>query len=81
MTEHSPKNPRDEDESEEEMRELYDFEEESRRRPVGPVGQIWGFVSEKGRWWMIPILIALLLVGLLLVLGSTGAGVFIYPLF
>jgi len=66
---------------EEEFSDFNDFEEASRKRPVGPVAQLWGFVSEKGRWWLIPILLALLIVGILVVLGSTGAGVFIYPLF
>ncbi len=32
-------------------------------------------------WWLTPIVIVLLLVGLLIVLGSTGIAPFIYPLF
>ena len=39
------------------------------------------FVFENKKWWMIPILLVLALVGLLAVLGSTGAAPFIYTLF
>jgi len=33
------------------------------------------------KWWMIPIIVVLLLFGVLLILGGTGAAPFIYTLF
>lgn len=39
------------------------------------------FVRENKAWWMIPILVVLSGVGLLVMLGSTGAAPFIYTLF
>jgi len=39
------------------------------------------FIRQNKKWWLIPILIALALIGLLAALGSTGAGPFIYTLF
>ena len=39
------------------------------------------FITESKKWWLIPILLVLGLVGLLVVLGSTGAAPFIYTLF
>ncbi len=39
------------------------------------------FIVENKAWWMIPIVVAIALVGLLVVLGSTGAAPFIYTLF
>lgn len=39
------------------------------------------FIRENKAWWMIPILLVLGLVGLLVVLSSTGAAPFIYTLF
>jgi len=39
------------------------------------------FVMENKKWWLVPILLVLSLVGLLVVLGSTGAAPFIYTLF
>ncbi|MCS1406972.1 MAG: hypothetical protein M2R45_00128 [Verrucomicrobia subdivision 3 bacterium] len=39
------------------------------------------FVFENKKWWLIPILLVLYLVGSLAVLVSTGAAPFIYTLF
>jgi hypothetical protein len=39
------------------------------------------FIRETGKWWLIPIVVVFALVGLLVVLGSTGAAPFIYTLF
>ena len=39
------------------------------------------FIKENKAWWMIPILVVLGLVGLLVILSSTGAAPFIYTLF
>ena len=39
------------------------------------------FVFANKKWWLIPILLVFSLVGLLAVLGSTGAAPFIYTLF
>ena len=47
----------------------------------GFIAELWGFVKDNRKWWMLPILILLLLLGLLVVLGGTGAAPFIYTLF
>jgi hypothetical protein len=39
------------------------------------------FIRENKKWWLIPILLVLGMVGLLVVFGSTGAAPFIYTLF
>ena len=39
------------------------------------------FIMDNKAWWMIPIVLTLAILGLLLVLGSTGAAPFIYTLF
>lgn len=39
------------------------------------------FIMENKKWWMIPILLVMSLVGLLVLLASTGAAPFIYTLF
>jgi hypothetical protein len=39
------------------------------------------FVVDNRAWWMIPILVVFALVGILLLLTSTGAAPFIYTLF
>jgi len=39
-----------------------------------------GFLSENKKWWLLPILLAVLALGVLVILGGTGAGPFIYTL-
>jgi len=39
------------------------------------------FLRENKKWWIAPIVISMLLLGLLLVLAGTGAAPFIYTLF
>jgi hypothetical protein len=39
------------------------------------------FLSQNKKYWMIPIVLVLLLIGLLVMLGGSVAGAFIYPIF
>ncbi len=39
------------------------------------------FIVENKAWWMVPIILVLAAVGILVMLGSTGAAPFIYTLF
>jgi hypothetical protein len=39
------------------------------------------FIKENKAYWMVPILIVLVLFGILIALGATGAAPFIYALF
>jgi membrane glycosyltransferase len=51
-------------------------------RRLGVVGELLSFLWRERLWWMIPILIALVLVALLVVLGSNPAvAPFVYVLF
>ena len=47
----------------------------------GIVREFVGFMAENKVWWMAPILIVFGLLGVLLILGSTGAAPFIYTMF
>jgi len=43
---------------------------------------IWSFMSERKKWWLLPIVIMLILVGILIVIGqSSSLSPFIYALF
>lgn len=45
-------------------------------------GEIWGFLKERKAWWLAPIIIMLVIVGLLIVFGQSSAiSPFIYALF
>ena len=58
-----------------------EFEDAGQEKQLSLVQEFVLFVTENKKWWLIPILIVLGLVGLLVVLGSTGAAPFIYTLF
>ncbi|HEY4147728.1 MAG TPA: DUF5989 family protein [Chitinophagaceae bacterium] len=43
---------------------------------------IWNFLKVRKKWWLVPIIIILIIVGTLVILGSTSAlAPFIYTLF
>jgi hypothetical protein len=58
-----------------------EFERAGDERPVTLVQEFVQFIVENKKWWMIPILLSFALIGLLVVLSSTGAAPFIYTLF
>ncbi len=42
----------------------------------------WNFLKERKKWWLLPIIVVLFLIGLLLVVGAGSAiAPFIYTLF
>ena len=45
------------------------------------VGELWVLVCTKKKYWLIPIIVVLLALGLLVVLSGTAAAPFIYTLF
>jgi len=47
----------------------------------GFIAELWGFLKTNRKWWLLPILALLLLLGLLTLLAGTGAAPFIYTLF
>jgi hypothetical protein len=49
--------------------------------PHGVVREFVDFLLQNKKWWLAPIVMAILLVGLMIVLGSSGAGPFIYSLY
>lgn len=47
----------------------------------GLLADYWDFLKTNKKWWLTPILLALLLVGLLVFLSVSGVGPAIYPFF
>ena len=58
-----------------------EFEEAGSGKQDSIVREFIDFIFANKKWWLIPILLVLGLVGLLAVLGSTGAAPFICTLF
>jgi len=58
-----------------------EFEQEGDEKSLTLIQEFMQFIVENKKWWMIPILLSFGLIGLLVVLSSTGAAPFIYTLF
>jgi hypothetical protein len=64
------------------MPDKSDFETQARRQVrVGFAGERWGFLKQNKKWWPLPILVTLLLVGALILPSGTAVAPFIYTLF
>lgn len=51
------------------------------KKQVSLVKEFIDFICENKKWWLIPILLMLAVIGLFAVLSTTGAAPFIYTLF
>jgi hypothetical protein len=59
-----------------------DFEKAATEQPRGGLlRELWGFLAQNKKWWLLPILIMLLILGALVILSGTGLAPFIYTLF
>jgi Family of unknown function (DUF5989) len=58
-----------------------EFEKAAREKPVGLGRELRDLLRHNRKWWLLPILAALAILGILVVLGATGAAPFIYTLF
>lgn len=58
-----------------------DFVQQAARRSGGGPLEFFVFLKETKKWWLTPMALAILLMGLLVLFGSTGAAPFIYTLF
>ena len=58
-----------------------EFQEEAAKRRTGLVRELWDFLRDNKKWWMVPILVVLLVFGVLVLLSGTAVAPFIYTLF
>ena len=58
-----------------------DFIEQANQSRVGLEGEFVDFLKDNKKWWLAPIIISILGLGLLVMLGGTAAAPFIYTLF
>jgi hypothetical protein len=61
--------------------EKNDFVTQSEGGRSGIVGEFVEFLKDNKKWWLAPIIISILGLGLLVLLGGTAAAPFIYTLF
>lgn len=61
---------------------MADFENAAKdRQRTGFVAEFWYFLRQNKKWWLLPIVLVLGLLGVLILLSGTGAAPFIYTLF
>ncbi len=58
-----------------------DFTAQSEEARTGLAGEFVDFLKDNKKWWLAPIIISILGLGLLVMLGGTAAAPFIYTLF
>lgn len=58
-----------------------EFEQLADDQQMSLPAEFWLFIKEEKKWWLTPIILVLLGVGVLVALTSTGAAPFIYALF
>lgn len=55
-------------------------EQVNQPRP-GLIAEVFGMLRDHKKWWLTPIIVAALVLGLVSILAGTGAAPFIYTLF
>jgi len=58
-----------------------DFATQSKGQRTGLVSEFVDFLRDNKKWWLAPIIVSILGLGLLVMLGGTAAAPFIYTLF
>ena len=58
-----------------------DFAEQLGKQKTGFFAEFWAYLRHSKKWWMLPILVAVLVLGGMVLLSSTGLGPSIYALF
>jgi len=64
-----------------EIRPAHDFASEAAKPKVGLASEFAQFLRDNKKWWLAPIVLSILGLGLLVLLGGTAAAPFIYTLF
>ncbi len=58
-----------------------EFERMAKERRPSLVAEFWSFLKYNKKWWLLPIVLVLLLLGLIVLLAGTSAAPFIYTIF
>ncbi len=57
------------------------FEQQAAAPGRGLLSELADFLKHNKRWWLLPIVVVLLVVGLLVILSGSVLAPFIYPIF
>lgn len=48
---------------------------------VGFVAELWGFLRDNKKWWLVPIIVVMVVLSTLIFLSGTAVAPFIYTFF
>ena len=65
----------------ESRREQSSFERAGGAARANIVAEFWAFLRESKKWWMLPIIVALVLLAVFALLASSPIAPFVYTLF
>jgi hypothetical protein len=57
------------------------FQKASEQKQAGLLAEFWFMLKTNKKYWMAPLIIAILLLGVLIILGGSSVAPFIYTLF
>ena len=57
------------------------FVQAGRQRRQGLLLEFWEFLKHNKKWWLLPILLGILVIGLFVVLAGSGVGAWMYTVF
>ncbi len=58
-----------------------EFNRLAEKKSCSIITEFWLFLKYNKKWWLLPVIIILLVLGLLTLLSGTAIAPFIYPLF
>ena len=58
-----------------------EFARQAELKQAGFLAEMWEFITNNKKWWLTPIIVVMLLVGVLIALSGTAAAPFVYTLF
>ena len=57
-----------------------EFARQADEAPPGVLAEFWDFLIHNKKWWITPIVVVLLLMGILVLLSGTSVAPFIYTI-
>lgn len=57
------------------------FASAAEEKELGLLAELWDFLLHSKKWWLTPIILALILLGILVLVGGSSLASFLYPLF
>jgi hypothetical protein len=61
--------------------ETNDLDREARLPAPSFLREVWDSLMYSGKWWLIPVVVCIVILGMLVMLSGTAAAPFIYTLF